>query len=79
MDPMTHCDLPSLLRQVVSARGALERVRVASPHARMSTQDARAHLLHALEEYADGLESENCPVPYKLRDELRLQRRLVGT
>jgi hypothetical protein len=78
MEPALHTDLTGLLDDVNRARTALERVRGSAPQARMSTLDARAHLLLALEAYADGLASQHCPLPYKLRDELRLHRQLAG-
>ncbi len=40
---------------------------------------ARANLLAALEVYAAALESTGRPLPYRLRDELHLQRRMSGS
>ena len=36
----------------------------------------RADLLHALQTYTEALESRGLPVPYRLRDELRVRRRV---
>jgi hypothetical protein len=39
---------------------------------------AQASLLSALEAYAAGLASAGHPVPYRMRDELAMRRRLAG-
>jgi hypothetical protein len=39
---------------------------------------AQATLLSALEAYADGLATAGHPVPYRMRDELAMRRRLAG-
>jgi len=60
-----------LWRAVLSARAALadERNLVGSPEA-----SARDALVEALESYVTSLAERGHPVPYALRDELRLQR-----
>lgn len=41
------------------------------------TGPARHHLISALEAYTAELVAQNLPIPYKLRDDLRLQRRAL--
>lgn len=65
--------LPLLLGDVIHARLALAQLRHAclSPG---SIEEARAQMLTALEAYTTALRVLNLPVPYGLRDELRMQR-----
>jgi hypothetical protein len=58
---------------VVKARDVVESQRRSSVANSAST--ARAELLSALEAYALSLTNHGRPIPYALRDELRLTRR----
>src|SRR5262245_48713903 len=69
-------DLPELLRQVAAARHLLADVRHTAHAADAETLAARNGLLAALEAYADALASTGRPVPYRIRDELNMYRRL---
>src|SRR5262245_58915351 len=69
-------DLPRLLRQVAAARNHLTEVRHTARSGDSRTVEARNGLLAALEAYADALASTGRPVPYRLRDELNMYRRL---
>ena len=62
----------SLWDAVLTARAALEHER--QLHQRPAELTARAVLLEALEAYVRSLEERSRPIPYALRDELRLQR-----
>lgn len=57
---------------VVTAREALARQR--QQPQRTSDPEARAALLDALEAYVESLEERGLPIPYAIRDELRIQR-----
>ena len=72
-------ELPGLLDEVNSARNHLADERGAGSALAAYTQAARADLLAALEKYAAALESTGRPLPYRLRDELHLQRRMNGS
>ena len=61
-----------LWNAVLAARDALAHER--HLHQRQSEPSARAALLEALEAYVRSLDERGHPVPYALRDELRLQR-----
>ena len=67
----------SLWGAVLTARAALVHER----HLRRGPGDrtARAVLLEALEAYVRSLEERSHPIPYALRDELRLQRLTCAT
>jgi hypothetical protein len=69
--------LGMLLSDVLSARRALTtaRGRAAAPGP-SALIGARHDLVTALVAYTDGLLDEGVPVPYRLRDELRLHRGL---
>jgi hypothetical protein len=69
-------ELQVLLRRVMQAREAVTQQRRV-PNAR-AVSSARHELLSALEEYVAGLSRRGAPVPYALRDELRLQRLTCG-
>ena len=58
--------------QVVRARAVVERERRVPVNG--SCASARSELLAALEAYVASLATHARPVPYALRDELRLQR-----
>ncbi len=61
-----------LWNQVVKARSVVASERL-TPVGR-STSTARADLLSALEAYAVSLTNHRRPIPYALRDELRMMR-----
>jgi hypothetical protein len=64
---------PTLLwRAVIAARTAVAEERRIVHSA--SAPTAHAELLDALEAYVDSLHERCLPIPYALRDELRLQR-----
>lgn len=62
---------------VLTARTALVHER--HLHRRLAESTARAVLLEALEAYVRSLEERSHPIPYALRDELRLQRLTCAT
>lgn len=70
--------LRGLLTEVVQARGALALQRRRQPVAQMELGNAQDRLADALSAYADGLTAEGAPMPYRLRDELRLLNALGG-
>ncbi|HZX98480.1 MAG TPA: hypothetical protein VFE92_03155 [Dermatophilaceae bacterium] len=68
----------TLFQEVTSARAAMTVARRA-PLGRSRLVDApRARLLLALEAYTAELNARNLPVPYGIRDDLRIQRRILG-
>ena len=70
--------LMALFQEVTSARAAMTVARRA-PLGRSRLIDApRARLLLALEAYTTELNVRNLPVPYGIRDDLRIQRRILG-
>jgi hypothetical protein len=76
MPAQTASDLPGLLTRVCDARRAMARARRTTSSQRIETGLARHELIDALEAYTSGLAMVNSPVPYRLRDELRLNRAL---
>ena len=67
-------------REILRARAVLLRARhlqSARLDTRTSVEAAREQLVAALEAYADRLAAQGLPVPYRLRDELRLHGALV--
>ena len=75
MPAPTRLDEPMLLwNKVVHARSVVATQRH-SAAASSSSSMARAELLSALEAYASSLTNHGRPIPYVLRDELRLKRR----
>ena len=64
--------LRDLLSEVVLARGALHWQRGRRPIGRVELGGAQSRLAHALRAYQAALAAEGAPMPYKLRDELRL-------
>lgn len=68
--------MTDLLGDVVRARNATHEVRRVSAHSRLDVNNARHDLVLALEAYTAYLTGVGSPVPYALRDELRLQRSL---
>jgi len=65
-----------LSRSVRDARAAVHKHR----HGQVSAElaNARRELVHALQEYTAALEARHLPVPYALREELRLHSKLFG-
>jgi hypothetical protein len=72
-------ELPGLLDEVSNARDHLADERGAGSALAAYTASARANLLAALEVYAAALEATGRPLPYRMRDELHLQRRMSGS
>jgi hypothetical protein len=68
----TVSSLRELLTEVVLARGALHRQRRRTPVVRLDLGTAQARLAEALRAYQNALGADGAPIPYKLRDELRL-------
>jgi len=68
--------LTDLLGDVMRARSAILKVRGVPSHSRLDVGNARHDLVVALEAYTSHLLAMGRPVPYALRDELRLQRSL---
>lgn len=68
--------LTVLFNDIVDARATLaqERQRTGAPTG--SCSEARAQMLCALKAYTAALEGHRLPVPYALRDELRIQQRV---
>jgi hypothetical protein len=85
MAPLSEADhsygfdhLMDLFQEVLSARAAMTVARRA-PLGRSRLVDApRTRLLLALEAYTAELNARNLPVPYGIRDDLRIQRRILG-
>ena len=73
--PLETHRLPALLMALHRARSTFEDERGVRPPT-PALLSARVELLHALEQYIAGLEAARRPVPYRLRDELRLRRAL---
>jgi len=63
-------DLQELLNEVLVAR----RQRVSDRSGPGDFAGGRQRLLIALENYTRALEASSLPVPYRIRDELRLAR-----
>lgn len=75
--PPSHRPLDVLWEELVSARAAVAEARQGPQGASSMTGPARHHLISALEAYTAELVAQNLPIPYKLRDDLRLQRRAL--
>jgi hypothetical protein len=76
-DPRPGATPASLWDAVLTARAALVHER--HLHRGPAEPTARAVLLEALEAYVRSLEERSHPIPYALRDELRLQRLTCAT
>jgi hypothetical protein len=63
------------MRDVAVARAVLAQHRQAGS-SRASVDEARAQVIAALSSYTAALAARQLPVPYALRDELRLQLRI---
>lgn len=70
--------LIALFHEVDSARAAMILARRAPLGTSSVVDVARARLLRALEAFTAELEARNLPVPYVIRDDLRIQRRTLG-
>jgi hypothetical protein len=70
--------LEQLRVEVRAARELLASERCGRGHNAAEVLLLRRGLLSALEAYVDRLDAEHFPVPYALRDELRLQRGLFS-
>ena len=73
-----HRPLDALWEELVSARAAVVEARQGPQGAASMTEAARQRLIAALEAYTAELQAHNLPIPYRLRDDLRLQRRALG-
>jgi len=70
--------LSALFQEVVSARAEMTIARRAPLGTSSVVDVARARLLLALEAFTAELNARNLPVPYAIRDDLRIQRRTLG-
>jgi hypothetical protein len=68
--------LPPLVEDLRRARVALQDARRASPP--IAAREAQKHLADAIRAYADALAHRGLPVPYALRDELRVYSSLLA-
>ena len=68
--------LTVLFNDIVDARANLAQERQRPGAATGSCSDARAQMLCALKAYTAALEGHRLPVPYALRDELRIHQRV---
>ena len=66
--------LPALVEDIRQARLALRDPRCASPNA---AREAQKDLADAMGAYADALARRGLPVPYALRDEMRIYKSLL--
>jgi hypothetical protein len=77
LDAARTVPLEQLLVELRAARLALARER--GPVRQVAEwTSAQATLLSALEAYAAALTSAGHPLPYRMRDELAMRRRLAG-
>lgn len=67
--------LPALVEEIRQARLALRDARSASP---IAVREAQRHLADAMSAYADALARRGLPVPYALRDEMRVYKSLLA-
>ncbi|MDQ3616736.1 MAG: hypothetical protein M3393_08960 [Actinomycetota bacterium] len=71
----SECEtLAVLLQQVVEARAHLSQERRRSATSTAPHESARAQVLVALKAYTAALAVQRLPIPYALRDELRMQQ-----
>jgi hypothetical protein len=74
---MSSAQLDALAGRLREARHAVAEQRHA-PVGSEAAASSRRLMLSALEDYIGALEAMRLPVPYALRDELRLHRDLFG-
>lgn len=67
-----------LFQEVTLARAAMVVARRAPLGTPSVVEATRTRLLRALEAYTAELNSRHLPVPYAIRDDLRIQRRTLG-
>jgi hypothetical protein len=77
--PFGRDPLLALMQEVLSARAAMTVARRAPLGAANMIDATRIRLLHALEAYTAELDARHLPVPYAIRDDLRIQRRAPGS
>lgn len=70
--------LLDLFQEIANARAAMKLARRAPPGRSRQADLPRIRLLLALEAYTAELKARNLPVPYAIRDDLRIQRRILG-
>lgn len=70
--------LLALFQEVTNARAAMVVARRAPLGTPSVVEGIRARLLRALEAYTAELDARHLPVPYGIRDDLRIQRRTLG-
>lgn len=70
--------LAGLFQEVVDARAAMSVARRAPLGTSSVVDVARRRLLLALEAFTAELDVRHLPVPYAIRDDLRIQRRTLG-
>ncbi len=79
--PVAHSSedgsLEVLLERLLSARQDVGRLRRA-PNDQRELHAAQRSLLIAMESYAAALTQQGLPMPWRLRDDLRLQRSIAG-
>jgi hypothetical protein len=75
-EPYALTSLNDLLHDVVRARSEIHKVRRVQLTSRVDAGNVRHDLVVALEAYTACLVAMGRPVPYGLRDELRLHRAL---
>ncbi|MEP7036292.1 MAG: hypothetical protein ABI934_11945 [Actinomycetota bacterium] len=76
--PVGADPLLALFQEVTSAREAMVLARRAPLGTPGLVEGTRTRLLRALEAYAAELDARHLPVPYGIRDDLRIQRRTLG-
>lgn len=78
-DPSFGCDpLSPLFHEVACARAAMTVARRAPLGTSNVVDVARRRLLLALEALTAELDARHLPVPYGIRDDVRIQRRTLG-
>lgn len=78
-DPSAGSDpLFALFQEVTNARAAMVVARRAPLGTPSVVEGARTRLLHTLEAYTAELDARHLPVPYAIRDDLRIQRGALG-
>jgi len=68
----------ALFQEITAARAAIVVARRAPLGTPSVVEGIRTRLLHALEAYTAALVARHLPVPYGIRDDLRIQRRTLG-